>query len=237
MMLRPELEQLRQRVTVNYHLLPLGQDETAEYLNFRLRRAAVGPPLEFPRPVADVIHRHSDGVPRRINVIADAILMHGYGQDRRAIDLDLALDALKELHATGIVDDRPAPSATSARLPQREPEPPVSALRPPAQNAEKRAAPVVVGERPGLPREGRVENANRAFDARAWEIPAAAPPVRAVAPPTAAAASRQSSTLDARQLWPAGSTRIFQDRSERPVNAWVRLWRGLFGMPRPVLGE
>src|SRR3954467_1082118 len=46
---RPELEQLRQRVTVSYHLEPLDVDETAAYVNHRLRRAALGAPLEFSR--------------------------------------------------------------------------------------------------------------------------------------------------------------------------------------------
>src|SRR5512138_766122 len=47
----PELEQLRQRITVSYHLMPLDAEETANYINHRLRRAAVGAPLEFPRDV------------------------------------------------------------------------------------------------------------------------------------------------------------------------------------------
>src|ERR687898_325629 len=34
----PELEQLRQRITVSYHLLPLDVEETANYINHRLRR-------------------------------------------------------------------------------------------------------------------------------------------------------------------------------------------------------
>ena len=36
---RPELEQLRQRITVSYHLEPLDAEETARYINHRLRRA------------------------------------------------------------------------------------------------------------------------------------------------------------------------------------------------------
>ena len=53
----PELEQLRQRITVSYHLPPLDADETANYINHRLRRAALGAPLEFPREVTDVDSR------------------------------------------------------------------------------------------------------------------------------------------------------------------------------------
>ena len=44
-----ELEQLRQRITVSYHLEPLDADETTHYMNHRLARASIGAPLEFPR--------------------------------------------------------------------------------------------------------------------------------------------------------------------------------------------
>src|SRR5690349_6891270 len=50
---RPELEQLRQRITVSYHLQPLDAAETGAYVNHRLRQAAIGAPLEFPRAVTD----------------------------------------------------------------------------------------------------------------------------------------------------------------------------------------
>ena len=58
---RPELEQLRQRVTVSYHLQALDAGETAAYINHRLRKAAIGAPLEFSRDVTDLIHLHSEG--------------------------------------------------------------------------------------------------------------------------------------------------------------------------------
>ena len=74
----PELEQLRQRITVSYHLMPLDAAETASYINHRLRRAALGAPLEFPREVTDLIHARSRGVPRIVNVMCDATLVFGY---------------------------------------------------------------------------------------------------------------------------------------------------------------
>src|SRR4029078_5933873 len=45
----PELEHLRQRITVSYPLPPLDADETGNYINHRLRRDATGAALEFPR--------------------------------------------------------------------------------------------------------------------------------------------------------------------------------------------
>ncbi len=99
----PQLEQLRQRITVSYHLQPLDADETANYVNHRLRRAAVGTPVVFPREVTDLIHARSRGVPRIINVIADATLLFAYGVDRRTIDSSIVQEALDELDATGVL--------------------------------------------------------------------------------------------------------------------------------------
>jgi putative secretion ATPase (PEP-CTERM system associated) len=100
---RPELEQLRQRVTVSYHLLPLGADETAAYVNHRLKRASIGTPLQFSDDVSAIVHEHSQGVPRTINVIADAILLFGYGEDKRVIDIELTRQVVQELEATNVI--------------------------------------------------------------------------------------------------------------------------------------
>jgi general secretion pathway protein A len=107
----PELEQLRQRVTVSYHLEPLDQEETEAYINHRLRCAALDTPVVFPRAVTDVIHRHSTGVPRRINIICDAILLFGYGESRPAVDLELAQIVMQELEATGVLSTAAPPAA------------------------------------------------------------------------------------------------------------------------------
>src|SRR6188472_1247147 len=88
----PELEQLRQRITVSYHLAPLDEDETTNYINYRLRRASVGAPLEFPPEATSLIHARSRGVPRIVNIICDAALVFGYAEERREIDRGLIVD-------------------------------------------------------------------------------------------------------------------------------------------------
>lgn len=131
----PQLEQLRQRITVSYHLQPLDAGETHNYINHRLRRAAIGSPVEFPRAVTDVIHSRSRGVPRIINVIADATLLFAYGVDRRDIDVEIAREALEELDATGVLASYhaegghpeaapPPPAATAAAAPAGAPQAP-----------------------------------------------------------------------------------------------------------------
>src|SRR5215207_3590069 len=110
----PELEQLRQRITVSYHLAPLDPAETANYVNHRLRRAALGVPLEFPREVTDTVHARSRGVPRIINVICDAALVFGYAEERRQIDLPLMREVLAELETTGVLPSPLVPSGAPA---------------------------------------------------------------------------------------------------------------------------
>jgi general secretion pathway protein A len=94
---RHDLEQLRQRVTVSYHIEPLTAEETHAYVNHRLRHASVATPLTFSRPVTDLIHAHSRGVARTINVIADAVLLYGYGSDKHVIDLELTHEVVSDL--------------------------------------------------------------------------------------------------------------------------------------------
>jgi putative secretion ATPase (PEP-CTERM system associated) len=148
----PELEQLRQRVTVSYHLEALDADDTASYINHRLRRAAVGAPLEFPHSVTDFVHARSGGVPRIINVVCDAILLFGYGDERRSIDDALAREAVAELEATGVLAAAPdIPVRTPAPEPPSLPAQPSSPAQPapvPAQPEWAVARPAAEPRRP-----------------------------------------------------------------------------------------
>lgn len=128
---RPELEQLRQRVTVSYHLEPLKADDTYAYINHRLKHASVGAPLTFTRDVTDIVHQHSRGVARMINVIADAILLFGYGADKHLIDAALAQEVVAEL---GLAEGRPVTVVD----PPVEPPPPPPPPAPPVPVLQKR---------------------------------------------------------------------------------------------------
>jgi len=128
---RPELEQLRQRITVSYHLEPLDAEETAHYVNHRLARASIATPLEFPRDVTDAIHGRSGGVPRLINVIADATLVFGYGEERSVIDAGLIAEVIADLDATGVLGPRSNPNRRDSVVPA-EPAAAVKAQMPAA---------------------------------------------------------------------------------------------------------
>jgi putative secretion ATPase (PEP-CTERM system associated) len=167
----PELEQLRQRITVSYHLPPLEIDETANYINHRLRRAALGAPLEFPREATDLIHGRSRGVPRIINVICDAALVFGYAEERRVFDAPTIRDVLAELETTGVL---PAPTRGDGSAPGRLESPAVATSAAPPRlamtAATARSAQALAGAAPVHTAAVRAAASNAALDEREARI-------------------------------------------------------------------
>ncbi len=91
------LRQLRQRITVRYHLGPLTEAETRRYLDHRITVAgSKGIPFFDDRAVRR-IHRYAGGIPRMINAIADKSLLAGYVLRKDCINLRLVKLAEKEL--------------------------------------------------------------------------------------------------------------------------------------------
>ena len=78
------LRQLRQRITVRYHLTPLSLPETERYMLHRLAVAGGNGRPQFTRWAIRGIHRYSAGVPRLINAVCDKALLYGFvnGTDR-----------------------------------------------------------------------------------------------------------------------------------------------------------
>ena len=74
----PALEQLRQRITAAYHLGPLSEADTRAYIEHRLRRAEWKGDPSFTDASYALIHRHSAGVPRRINALCSRLLLYGF---------------------------------------------------------------------------------------------------------------------------------------------------------------
>lgn len=79
---RDELRQLRQRITVRYHLGPISRQETESYIQHRLRIAGGNGRPTFSPAAIRAIHRHSRGVPRLINAVCDKTLLCGYVEGR-----------------------------------------------------------------------------------------------------------------------------------------------------------
>jgi len=93
---RSEMRQIAQRITGRYHLEPLTKDDTREYVKHRLRVAGAQSDIFASRAIA-ALYRHSRGIPRLINVIADRALLAAYTKDRRAVDAKLVHAAAAEV--------------------------------------------------------------------------------------------------------------------------------------------
>ena len=81
-------EAFRQRVGVAYHLGPLDSADTGRYLAHRLAIAGRTEPLFEPAAV-EVIHRHSAGLPRRINQLAAGALLEGFARGEATLSADV----------------------------------------------------------------------------------------------------------------------------------------------------
>ncbi|MBU6402772.1 MAG: AAA family ATPase, partial [Verrucomicrobia bacterium] len=91
------LRQLRQRITVRYHLRPLKRWEVGQYIQHRLQvSGAQGAPY-FTEGALWRIHRYSAGVPRLVNSVCDKCLLAGYVQQRERIDYAMVGLAIREL--------------------------------------------------------------------------------------------------------------------------------------------
>ncbi len=96
---RNDLRQLAQRITGRYHLEPLSKNESAQYIEHRLRVAgALGE--VFDKGAKAELFRLSKGVPRIINVICDRALLGAYALEKRTVNRRLVRRAASEISGT-----------------------------------------------------------------------------------------------------------------------------------------
>ena len=97
---RTDLRQLAQRITGRYHLEPLSRDETAAYIEHRLKVAgALGE--VFDTGAKREVFRLSQGVPRLINVICDRALLGAYSSETRRVNRRMIKRAAAEVTGKG----------------------------------------------------------------------------------------------------------------------------------------
>ncbi|MBU1365423.1 MAG: AAA family ATPase [Gammaproteobacteria bacterium] len=73
-----DMRQLRERITQHFNLTPLKQDDVAAYIEFRLRAAGYRGPNPFTAEAVTTIAKVSEGLSRRINIVADKALLAAY---------------------------------------------------------------------------------------------------------------------------------------------------------------
>jgi MSHA biogenesis protein MshM len=79
------MRQLKERITHNFALEPLHRNDISRYLMFRLRAAGYRGPELFTASAIARISRSSEGLTRRINILADKALLCAFAEDRHLI--------------------------------------------------------------------------------------------------------------------------------------------------------
>jgi type II secretory pathway predicted ATPase ExeA len=96
----PELAQMAQRVSVEYHIEPLSWQDTANYIRHRLATASIEGSEDKANHIFDsvamaVIFYFSGGVPRLINTLCDFALVHAYAVDLNVVNYQTALEVVR----------------------------------------------------------------------------------------------------------------------------------------------
>jgi len=94
---RPELRQLKQRVSCICKLEPLSLEELREYLHHRLTRAGLPEQSLFSEPVIQVIYEYTRGIPRLVNSLCDGALQTGFALQSPRITVAILQEAAGDL--------------------------------------------------------------------------------------------------------------------------------------------
>jgi len=143
----PGLEQLRQRVIAIHHLEAMGADEVEAYIRHRLNVVGWSGRPDFAQGAFAAVHAQTGGIPRRVNQLANRLLLHAAIEDTDLIGA-ASVDAVAE----DLRADSPAAAPAPAAAPREEEKVlPLRSARPPLPAANEQTPAFA----PGLASEVR----------------------------------------------------------------------------------
>lgn len=102
LILSREMEQVHQRIVAASHIEGLEADETEAYVIHRLSKVGWQGDPAIDRAIFPLIHRFSEGVPRRINLICSRLFLLGSVEERHAIEVKDVSVVIGELQAENL---------------------------------------------------------------------------------------------------------------------------------------
>ncbi len=99
---RGDLVQFAQRISVDYHLQPLGEDETPSYIRHRMATAG-GARSVMTTQASVMVHRLTGGNARLINQVCDVSLAYGYAERATLVTASIVWRATNDRRAGGIL--------------------------------------------------------------------------------------------------------------------------------------
>ncbi len=100
---KPGMEQLHQRMLAAYHLEALTADQTQTYVMHRLRSVGWKNDPTLSQDVFRIIHDISHGVPRPINMLCSRLLLSGYLNGKRSLDVADIQETINYLHSERLI--------------------------------------------------------------------------------------------------------------------------------------
>ena len=95
------LIQVRQRITIRYHLPELASDDVQNYIKHRLRVAGAEFDI-FTEDACGLLYKLTSGIPRIINVLADRALLAAYAKGTKIVDSGLIECAQEDLEGVQV---------------------------------------------------------------------------------------------------------------------------------------
>ena len=97
----PELTQFAQRVTSDFHLTPLNELETIDYIYRRLEQAG-GERHLFSAAAARLVAVATGGNPRLVNMLCDTALAYAFSEQRRSVNIALMQEVMNDKRKYGL---------------------------------------------------------------------------------------------------------------------------------------
>jgi len=105
-LLDPGLAQFAQRIGVNYHLTGLSDEETVEYIRYRLTKSGGQPDLFSPEATA-LVQQASLGVPRSINLICGSALLYAFADQQHTVSREHVAQVVEDKSGLGVAGQQP----------------------------------------------------------------------------------------------------------------------------------
>ncbi|MGH8113980.1 MAG: XrtA/PEP-CTERM system-associated ATPase [Rhodanobacteraceae bacterium] len=96
-MIDNHMEQLRQRILASFKLEPMEAEETRAYILHRLHAVGWNNDPELAPGIFTGVQRASRGIPRKINLIMDRLLLYGYLEERHSLDAAALATVIDEM--------------------------------------------------------------------------------------------------------------------------------------------
>ena len=125
------MEQLRQRIVASHKLEPMGAEESREYILHRLHAVGWNNDPELAPGIFAGVYLASCGIPRKVNLIMDRLLLHGYLEELHDLSQAALTVVLDEIHE----EMAGVPQTLEAPMTLQSPEP-ASAIAPSERESE-----------------------------------------------------------------------------------------------------